>query len=30
MKGECGIEDFIAQLKEEELAKRTVDMEVSD
>jgi threonyl-tRNA synthetase len=30
MKGECGLEEFIAQLKEEELEKRTVDMEVSD
>jgi threonyl-tRNA synthetase len=30
MKGECSLEDFIAQLKEEELAKQTVDMEVSD
>jgi len=30
MKGECGLEEFIAQLKQEELEKRTVDMEVSD
>ena len=30
MKGECSLEDFIAQLKKEELAKTTVDMEGSD
>ncbi len=30
MKGECTLDEFIAQLKEEELDKRTVDMEVSD
>jgi hypothetical protein len=30
MKGECRLEEFIAQLKEEELEKKTVDMEVSD
>ncbi|MEN7973052.1 MAG: threonine--tRNA ligase [Verrucomicrobiota bacterium] len=30
MKGECGLEEFIAQLKQEELEKTTVDMEVSD
>jgi len=30
MKGACLLEDFIAQLKEEELDKRTVEMEVSD
>jgi threonyl-tRNA synthetase len=30
MKGECSLEDFIEQLKKEELAKTTVDMEVSD
>ncbi|VGO21343.1 threonine--tRNA ligase [Pontiella sulfatireligans] len=30
MKGECSLEEFIAQLKQEELDKRTVDTEVSD
>ncbi len=30
MKGECSLEEFIAQLKKEELAKTIVDMEVSD
>jgi len=30
MQGECSLEEFIAQLKKEELAKTTVDMEVSD
>jgi len=30
MKGTCGLDEFIAQLKKEELAKTTVDMEVSD
>jgi threonyl-tRNA synthetase len=30
MKGECSLEDFIAQLKQEELDKKTVEMEVSD
>jgi len=30
MKGECGVDEFIAQLKKEELEKKTVDMEVSD
>ena len=30
MKGACDLEDFIAQLKKEELDKKTVDMEVSD
>ena len=30
MQGECTLENFIAQLKKEELEKRTVDMEVSD
>ncbi len=30
MKGECSLDEFIAQLKQEELAKTTVDMEVSD
>lgn len=30
MKGECSLEEFIEQLKKEELAKTTVDMEVSD
>jgi len=30
MKGACNLEEFIAQLKEEELEKRTVEMEVSD
>ena len=30
MKGACGLDEFITQLKDEELAKKTVDMEVSD
>lgn len=30
MKGECSLDEFIAQLKEDELEKRTVDMEVAD
>ena len=30
MKGTCSLEEFIAQLKKEELEKRTVEMEVSD
>ncbi len=30
MQGECSLEEFIAHLKEEELEKKTVDMEVSD
>ncbi len=30
MKGACSLDEFIAQLKQEELDKRTVDMEVSD
>jgi threonyl-tRNA synthetase len=30
MKGECRPEEFIARLKEEELEKKTIDMEVSD
>ncbi len=30
MRGECSLDEFIVQLKEEELAKTTVDMEVSD
>jgi threonyl-tRNA synthetase len=30
MKGECSLEEFITQLKAEELSKQTVDMEVSD
>ncbi len=30
MKGACGLEEFIAQLKEEELNKRTLETEVSD
>jgi threonyl-tRNA synthetase len=30
MKGACSLEEFIAQLKKEELEKRTVEMEVSD
>jgi threonyl-tRNA synthetase len=30
MKGACDLDKFIAQLKEEELDKKTVDMEVSD
>jgi threonyl-tRNA synthetase len=30
MQGECSLEEFITQLKAEELSKQTVDMEVSD
>ncbi|MCF7818814.1 MAG: threonine--tRNA ligase [Kiritimatiellales bacterium] len=30
MKGACSLEEFMAQLKEEELAKTTVNMEVAD
>ncbi len=30
MKGACSLEEFIAQLKKEELEKTTVDKEVSD
>ena len=30
MKGACGLKEFIAQLKEEELEKKTLDTEVSD
>ena len=30
MKGECTLEEFISDLKKEELEKRTINMEVSD
>mgnify|MGYP000921946490 CR=1 FL=1 len=30
MKGACSVEEFVAQLKQEELEKKTVEMEVSD